>query len=165
MRLHFFTIPVFDGEAATAQLNQLLSTHRVVAVERQFVADGTRSLWSICVTTTAAADVPPPQASTTKKTARVDYKQVLPPEQFAVFAKLRALRKSIAEADGVPPYAVFNNAQLAEKVTRPARSIAQIAAIEGVGPSRVKKYGQRFLDALTASPPATEATDAPTQPT
>ena len=49
---------------------------------------------------------------------KVDFKEVLSDPEFAVFARLRALRKERADAEGVPAYALFTNEQLAEMVQR-----------------------------------------------
>ena len=49
-----------------------------------------------------------------------DYKQVLKPEEFEVFSRLREWRKGVAEKEGVPVYVVFSNEQLAEtRATEP----------------------------------------------
>jgi hypothetical protein len=42
---------------------------------------------------------------------------VLPPEQFAMFSKLRQLRKDISHRDNVPPYALFTHEHRAARVT------------------------------------------------
>ena len=44
----------------------------------------------------------------------VDYKTVLSEEDFAVFVKLRDLRKEIPAEQAIPVYAVCTNEQLAE---------------------------------------------------
>lgn len=49
MKFQFFTIPVHDPQTATDEMNAFLAAHRMVTMERQFVADGANSLWSICV--------------------------------------------------------------------------------------------------------------------
>jgi len=81
-------------------------------------------------------------------TTKVDYKETLPPEQFEVFARLRTLRKSLAEREGQPVFAIFTNAQLAEISQRGCRTLAEIKAIPGIGESRVAKYGAEVLAAL-----------------
>lgn len=48
MKMQFFSISVMDPESASQALNAFLSAHRVVQVDRQFVADGANSLWSFC---------------------------------------------------------------------------------------------------------------------
>jgi superfamily II DNA helicase RecQ len=73
---------------------------------------------------------------------------VLSEADFAVFAKLRELRKSIAEAEGVPPYAVFTNEHLASMVRGKLKTLDALGRIEGVGPGRVDRYGARFLALL-----------------
>jgi superfamily II DNA helicase RecQ len=78
----------------------------------------------------------------------VDYKEVLSAEDFAVFAKLRDLRKEMAEKEGVPPYAVFTNEQLAAMVTTKADTQAALAKIDGIGSARIEKYAAAFLEAL-----------------
>ena len=80
---------------------------------------------------------------------------MLPAAEFLVFAKLRDLRKQIADRDGVPPYAVFTNEQLADMVRNKARSAADLGRIEGIGPARIEKYAARVLEILCAAPPAT----------
>ena len=49
MQLRFFTIPVLGAEATTNELNRFLSGHRILAIDRQFVADGAASLWAVCI--------------------------------------------------------------------------------------------------------------------
>ena len=82
---------------------------------------------------------------------KIDYREVFDERDFATFAALRTLRKELAEAEGVPAYALFTNEQLAAMVRGKARTVADLAAIEGVGKSRVEKYAAAFLKALADS--------------
>lgn len=79
---------------------------------------------------------------------RIDYKQVLSPEDFAVFVKLRDWRKQQAEEFGVPVYTIFTNQQLAEMVTLQVTSKTQLRDIDGVGDARLGKYGDAVLPLL-----------------
>ena len=67
---------------------------------------------------------------------------------FALFARLRALRKQLAEREGVPAYALFTNEQLAEMVQRGVHNAAGLKEIDGVGDARIEKYGAAFLMVL-----------------
>jgi superfamily II DNA helicase RecQ len=148
MQLRFFTIPVHDGGERADELNRFLAGHRILAVDRSFVQDGANSAWSLCVSfdaADAAAGRPPFGGRRGPKT---DYREVLSEQDFAVFARLRALRKELAEAEGVPAYALFTNEQLAEMVQRQVRTRAALLEIPGVGEARVEKYAERFLEAL-----------------
>jgi hypothetical protein len=81
----------------------------------------------------------------------VDYRERLSPEDFTVFARLRDLRKRMAQAEAVPVYAGFTNDQLARMVQARATSKAALESIAGVGDARIEKYGPRFLDFLKIS--------------
>lgn len=152
--LHFFTIPVLDAEAAQDVLNQFLVRHRVVALEKQWLAAGIDSHWAVCVTV-AAGQAPLPQAlklpsSKGARVDKVDYREILHPDDFAVFAKLRALRLSMSTLEGVPPYVLFTNEQLAEMARQRPANVEALRRIDGVGELRMGKYGAVFLAALHA---------------
>ncbi|WP_339132833.1 MAG: HRDC domain-containing protein [Candidatus Electrothrix sp. GW3-4] len=87
-------------------------------------------------------------AKTGRKKSQVDYKEILSPEDFSVYAELRNLRKQIAEDEGIPAYAVFTNAQLAWMVTDNICSNTALSAGKGIGQARVEKYSAQFLSCL-----------------
>jgi superfamily II DNA helicase RecQ len=143
MQIHVFTIPIHHSESPLSDLNRFLSSHRVAEIHREFVQDGPNSAWTVCVTTDSEhSKAESPQRN------RVDYREVLSEEDFAVFAKLRTLRKQIAEQEGVPPYALFTNEQLAEIVRRRIETTDALKEINGIGPARIQKYGERFLSEM-----------------
>jgi superfamily II DNA helicase RecQ len=78
----------------------------------------------------------------------VDYRQVLDASTFALFSRLRDLRKTLAEQENVPPYAVFTNEQLAEIAKRRCDSPAALGKINGIGTARVEKYGAILVATL-----------------
>lgn len=153
MFLRFFIISIRDGDGAADEVNQFLGAHRIVAIDREFVQDGANSAWAICVTYLQTSSRPP-----AGKRGKIDYREVLSEADFAVFAKLRALRKTLAEKEGVPAYALFTNEQLAEMVQRQARTLTALREIDGVGEARVKKYGEEFLAILQAAGPVDAGT-------
>ncbi len=65
-----------------------------------------------------------------------------------LFERLRALRKRIASAEGVPAYIVFGDAVLrGMAAARPATREA-LLEISGVGPAKLARYGDAFLGEL-----------------
>ncbi len=146
MKFRFFTISAQSPETGQQALNAFCAEHRVVSVDKQFVAQGVESYWSICVCYTEGADSV--RSALSGKRDRVDYKEVLSESDFAVYAELRSLRKSIAEQEGVPAYALFTNEQLAAMVTARATTLSALGEIEGVGKARLEKYGALFLPLL-----------------
>jgi ATP-dependent DNA helicase UvrD/PcrA len=63
--------------------------------------------------------------------------------------QLRAWRRKRAEADGVPAYVVFNDRTLAALSERQPRSRGELLSVEGIGPSKLDKYGDELLALLT----------------
>jgi ATP-dependent DNA helicase RecQ len=66
----------------------------------------------------------------------------------ALFAKLKHLRKAIAEQDDVPPFVVFSDASLADMAEQMPDSSTSFLAISGVGQTKLERYGERFLAAI-----------------
>jgi ATP-dependent DNA helicase RecQ len=80
----------------------------------------------------------------------------------ALFDRLRELRRQLAEQASVPAYVVFADATLREMaVARPADE-AGLLAVNGVGDTKLQRYGRAFLDAI-GSEPRTDATAAEAQ--
>jgi superfamily II DNA helicase RecQ len=142
MAFAFFQIPTDASPEVAAPLNGFLRAHRVVRVTRQWCEAGPESSWAFCVEYVEGTGFP------SAVTAKVDYKDVLPPEQFEVFARLRTLRKTLSEREGQPVFAIFTNAQLAEIVQRGCQTLEDLKAIAGIGEARVAKYGAEVLAAL-----------------
>lgn len=69
----------------------------------------------------------------------------LDPQDQALWDGLRALRKQLAQEQGVPPYVIFHDATLLELVARRPQSIADMATVSGIGASKLERYGEAFL--------------------
>jgi ATP-dependent DNA helicase RecQ len=65
-----------------------------------------------------------------------------------LFAKLRKLRKSIADEDGIPPYVVFSDATLIDMADILPTSYGEMLAVSGVGQRKLEKYADPFLDLI-----------------
>jgi DNA helicase II / ATP-dependent DNA helicase PcrA len=64
------------------------------------------------------------------------------------FDALREWRLERAKADEVPAYVVFHNATLVEIAERKPRTLAELASVPGVGPTKLERYGEDLLAAL-----------------
>lgn len=74
----------------------------------------------------------------------------------ALLARLRDLRRTISREDQVPAYVVFPDRTLAEMAVRRPTTTGALAQVRGVGPTKLEKYGERFL-AVIRSVDETEA--------
>ena len=142
IQYRFFTIPLKSAEEVETELNHFLRSQRVLTVHREFVSQGENSFWTMAVEYLSGSTEKTQKTSGKK---RVDYREVLSPEDFALFVKLRDWRKQAAEKEAVPVYTIFTNEQLAEMAKRKVKSKADMKEISGVGEARVKNYGDAVL--------------------
>jgi ATP-dependent DNA helicase RecQ len=69
-------------------------------------------------------------------------------EAEALFQRLRAVRRALADAEHVPAYIVFSDAVLARMAAAHPTDEAGLLAISGVGPAKLARYGEAFLRTL-----------------
>jgi ATP-dependent DNA helicase RecQ len=81
-------------------------------------------------------------SSSSKTTAPQNYDRKL-------FARLKVLRKAIAERDDVPPFVVFSDATLIEMAQACPTNSVEFLAISGVGQTKLGRYGADFLDLIS----------------
>ena len=67
----------------------------------------------------------------------------------ALFDELRALRKNLADEQGVPPYVIFHDATLREMAQLQPNTSQELLGIAGVGDSKLERYGAAFLEILS----------------
>lgn len=145
MPYQLFQYPL-PGPPDLADLNAWLSSHRIVSVNQHVVAAPGGALLVFVVQSVEAGPTRPGTPSGPAR--KVDYKEELSAEDFALFSLLREERKKIAEAEGVPVYAILTNEQLAEMAKRRPASLSALSTIEGLGKARLEKHGSRLLAAL-----------------
>lgn len=162
MKLRVFSIAAHGDSSTADELNAFLSSHRIRDVDKRFVDDGARSFWSLAVTYLDGDDAQarPGSGTHANHRQRIDYRDVLNPKEFAAYAALRELRKQWAARDGVPPYHVLTNEQLAALVQGRKRTRVELEAIDGFGPARLAKYGEELLAALAQHIPAIDVPTA-----
>jgi len=136
-----FFISPFGEKSVTDELNAFLRSHRIVNVEKRLI-DGERGTGWVFLVEYGTDGGKNAQNS---QTQRVDYREVLNADEYALFDKLRNVRKEIAEKSGIPVYAVFTNDQLAGMVKKPPKTAKDLLSIAGIGEARVKQYGETFL--------------------
>ena len=69
-----------------------------------------------------------------------------------LFEALRALRRELAEEQGVPPYVIFHDTTLQEMARTRPTALEQLRDIAGVGEQKLTRYGQRFLTEVARHP-------------
>ena len=62
-----------------------------------------------------------------------------------LFARLRSVRKRLAQERGLPAYMVFSDATLRAMVRQRPRTLDQMLEVSGVGAKKLQSYGEEFL--------------------
>ena len=97
---------------------------------------GGQSIWCFCIDYVDATGNAASSGAGSGSRQRIDYKELLQPDEFAVFAQLRDWRKEIAQREAIPVYTIFTNEQMAQMVQTRASSLAELKKIEGIGDAR-----------------------------
>jgi ATP-dependent DNA helicase RecQ len=90
----------------------------------------------------------PKEQAARKKPRPATAAQSLNDEERVLFERLRELRKRIATEQGVPPYVIFHDATLVAMAVDKPRSAGEMLELNGVGKTRLDKYGALFLREL-----------------
>lgn len=73
-------------------------------------------------------------------------------EQFPeLWASLKQCRMELAKQNDVPPYVVFHDSTLREMLFRKPKTLGDLLAINGVGDTKLERYGERFLSVIAAA--------------
>ena len=89
-----------------------------------------------------------PRLQLVKTTAKQKRRSVVANADSKLFAKLRHLRKQIADQENLPPYVIFSDVSLSEMSEIMPTNDSQFLSITGVGHIKLDKYGEEFLSEI-----------------
>ena len=69
----------------------------------------------------------------------------------ALFDKLKAWRKKIAEEENIPPYYIFNDKTLAQLANQKPSNTRGLLAINGIGEQKARKFGEDLISIISES--------------
>jgi len=152
MKLQYasFLLPLYPDSGEQEEMNRFLRRYRIVQTRKELVSAEGVSYWALLV---EYLDTPAKAQGQSGEPARgkVDYKELLEAADFALFSKLREVRKKLAEENGLPVYAVCTNEQLAEMAKRKPKSLSECVKIEGIGQGKAEKYAPAFLECISGA--------------
>jgi superfamily II DNA helicase RecQ len=127
-------------------ITNFLSDKVIIKWESQFFERKNCQFWTVIVEyvpTTVSGGVVSQKTAAKKEE---NYKEILTETDWPLFKRLKEWREETSKAEGVPPYIVFTNLQLAKiAVTRP-ESLNSLQQIEGVGNVKREKYGKAIIN-------------------
>ncbi|MEM6575403.1 MAG: DNA helicase RecQ [Pseudomonadota bacterium] len=148
---------------STYGIGQELSTARWRSVARQLIVHGylvaDAELFGALRLTEQCRDLlkgeatlelrqdPKPVASVGGR-SRTSPKVVLDPASAPLWEALRDCRRRLAEELKLPPYLIFHDSTLRQMATSKPTDAASLLEINGVGETKLERYGQEFLAVL-----------------
>ena len=140
-------IEAFDD----APLQDFLKAKEVFAIREHFFVRNEVPYLAVLVT--YGLRPTPVQAASEEMTkgSRGSWRPPIAEADLPLWNALRTWRGERAQREGVPPYVICSNRQLAAMVEKRPGSMSALGAIEGIGKAKLAKYGQELL-ALLARP-------------
>ena len=88
---------------------------------------------------------------------REAWRDLLKEEDWPLFNALRDWRNQQAREEGIPPYVICTNRQLADIARRRPPTLNKLSAIEGLGKAKLERYGAALLKIVAPEASDTEA--------
>jgi ATP-dependent DNA helicase RecQ len=138
-----FVLRYFGDPAATNRCEQC---DNCLSLKHEAVA-ATTALKDLRKTRTRSGAANGTRSGKSNRTAPAALDDLTADEQ-SLLEVLRALRTTLSKRDAVPAYVVFADRTLREMARSRPVTAGAMADVYGVGPAKMEKYGEEFLDAI-----------------
>jgi len=149
MQYKIFSLPFSGDIEREEEMNLFLRQHRVVNVAREVTNVNGNSFWTFCIEYLEGkkSQTSSGGASTFKsKTSKIDYREVLSDDDFAVYAALRDWRKEVSSQEVVLVYLICTNEQLSFFAQNRPETRADLLKCPGFGDGKADHYGEAILE-------------------
>ena len=134
-------------------LQELLKGREVFTIRDHFFVRKGVPYLTVVVTCGLKPPVEQPQPSEKGKGREESWRTLVSAADLPLFNTLREWRAERARREGIPPYIIFTNKQLAAMIRLRPGSLSALGTIDGIGKAKLQNYGQELL-ALLARPRA-----------
>ena len=132
-------------------LQELLKAREVFSIRDHFFVRNEVPYLAVVVTYGLKPAVAEPALPEKVGGRKGSWRTLVSEAELPLFDALRDWRAERARREGVPPYIVFTNRQLAAMVNARPASLSRLGTIEGIGKAKLENYGQELL-AMLARP-------------
>ncbi len=148
IQFQYFQIAPHGDNEEVESLNRFLRSVQVLHVRHEFLNQAPGPGWCVLVEYLDKSGTSGGQGRKGGGRTRKDYREILSPEDFALYAMLRDWRKERGTAEQIPVYTIMTNEQMAQIARRRPASLAQLQEIGGIGEARTSRYGNDLLALL-----------------
>lgn len=141
------TLDGFDD----APLTEFIRDKAVLRLREHFFMRNETPYLAIAVTYEPQQQPPPPKDKTKARQRNESWRELLQDADMPLFDALRDWRSERCKSDGIPPYVICNNKQLARiAVTRP-QALSALRQIDGFGKAKADKYAREIIEVVKPS--------------
>lgn len=150
MRVCLITLRFDDltGKIDDVPLNEFLRDKDVISVRDHFFVKDSTPYLALLVTYNSGmtlSDIPIEKPS---KRQDDDWRKLIKEADKPLFEALREWRAERCKQEGVPPYIICTNRQLALMLQKRPQSLSKLGDIDGFGKAKLEKYGADILNIL-----------------
>jgi len=148
--------PALDGFPDDG-LRDFLAHHQVFSKRQYFYFyQGVPHLTFVLSYEGRVAGEDPKESAGAERTTAEDWKAQLSEADYTLFNALRSWRNQLCRKEGMPPYLLSTNEQVAEMCRLRPKTLQELGSIRGFGESKVAKYGKAILEIIGANAKATQ---------
>ena len=139
------TLGAFDD----AELQAFIKDKEVLSIRDHFFTKDDMPYLVVLVTYQLAVlptDVPAVESTSAASPRNEKWREILAEGDWPLFNTLREWRNRLAHEEGVPPYVIATNRQLAHIAHQRPPTLEQLGHIEGVGRAKLERYGAAMIE-------------------
>lgn len=140
------------GSFDDAPLRDFLKDKEVLSIRDHFFIKNEVPYLVVLVTYAAMRPETPATVGALRQSQEGDWRTLVTEAELPLFNTLRNWRAERSKREGVPPYVICTNRQLAVMVQARPQSLARLADIHGFGKAKLEKYGRDILEILARTP-------------
>ncbi len=152
----------FDESQLEAFMEDPDRPREVLDVSEHFFVHDRHPTWALLI---SYRDVPRPGDGKARE-RRKDYRADLDEPSKVLFDELRSWRATACKREGLPPYLICTNRQVADIARSRPSSLAKLQEINGLGEAKVSRWGEEILALVgsTTEPQPTKAEPSEEEP-
>jgi superfamily II DNA helicase RecQ len=131
-------------------MSNFLADKEILRWESRFFERKNEYFWTVLVEYRLSVISQTEPVRKTEKSRYESYKEMLTENDLPLFNVLREWRAERCKEEGIPPYVICTNLQLAKIAVMRPSSLNALRGIEGIGRSKVEKYGKEILQILAS---------------
>ncbi|VVB91471.1 Ribonuclease D [uncultured archaeon] len=140
-----------------SMMSNFLTDKELLRWESNFFERKNEYFWTVLIEYRHSVPAHTETNQKTEGTKDESYKEILTENDWPLFKVLREWRAERSKKEGIPPYIICNNMQLARLTVSRPTSLNTLQEIDGIGRGKAEKYGKEILQIVASHGKPVEA--------